>query len=65
MPKTPKHDPIGVSFADAAVNLDDLEAQGYFAAVTHAASDLTGRVPHSAADFLAARIPSLLAGVER
>ena len=40
-------------------------AQGYFATITHAASDLTGRVPHGAADFLAARVPSLLAGVER
>lgn len=40
-------------------------AQGWFAAVSHACTDLTGRVAHSAADWLTARIPSLLARVER
>jgi len=40
-------------------------AQGYFAGVTHAVTDLTSRVAHSAADFLAARVPALLAGAER
>lgn len=40
-------------------------AQGWFASVSHACTDLTGRVAHSAADWLTARIPSLMARVER
>ncbi len=56
---------LGPAAAAELASIDLGIAQGYFATVTHAASDLTGRVPHSAADFLAARVPSLLAGVER